>query len=59
LKTDHGRLKHCPQPMRGLRSDHIASIVIAGTALLRNLALPTIECDSANWRGPMKLQMAV
>ena len=35
--TDHGRLKHRPRPMRGLRTERTTQVIIAGLALMQNL----------------------
>ena len=37
IEADHGRLKHRLRPMRGLRTDHTAQVIIAGLAFLQNL----------------------
>jgi transposase-like protein len=37
IEADHGRLKHRLRPMRGLRTDHSAQMVIAGHAFVQNL----------------------
>jgi IS6 family transposase len=37
IENDHGRLKARLRPMRGLRTDRTASIVIRGHALIQNL----------------------
>jgi hypothetical protein len=37
IEADHGRLKHWLRPMRGLRTDRTASVVIAGHAFIQNL----------------------
>jgi transposase-like protein len=37
IEADHGRLKHRLRPMRGLRTDHTATVIIAGLAFLQNL----------------------
>ena len=37
VEADHGRLKARLRPMRGLKRDHTASIVIRGHAFMRNL----------------------
>ncbi len=37
VECDHGRLKARLRPMRGLKQDHSASIVIAGHAFVQNL----------------------
>jgi transposase-like protein len=37
IECDHGRLKARLRPMRGLKQDHSAGIVIAGHAFVQNL----------------------
>jgi hypothetical protein len=37
LETDHGRLKSRLRPMRGLKRDRTARVVIAGHAFVQNL----------------------
>jgi transposase-like protein len=37
IEADHGRLKHRLRPMRGLRTDRTAQVIIAGLAFLQNL----------------------
>jgi transposase-like protein len=37
IEADHGRLKHRLRPMRGLRTDRTAAVVIAGHAFVQNL----------------------
>ena len=37
IETDHGRLKSRLRPMRGLKKDRSARVVIAGHALVQNL----------------------
>jgi transposase, IS6 family len=37
IEADHGRLKHRLRPMRGLRTDRSAAVVISGLAFLQNL----------------------
>ena len=37
LETDHGRLKARLRPMRGLKRDHTAKVIVAGHALVQNL----------------------
>jgi transposase, IS6 family len=37
IEADHGRLKHRLRPMRGLRTDRSAQVVIAGHAFVQNL----------------------
>jgi transposase-like protein len=37
IEADHSRLKHRLRPMRGLRSDRTAGVIIAGLAFMQNL----------------------
>jgi len=37
LETDHGRLKARLRPMRGLKRDRTARVIVAGHALVQNL----------------------
>ena len=37
IECDHGRLKARPRPMRGLKQDRSARVVIAGHALVQNI----------------------
>jgi transposase-like protein len=37
IKADHGQLKRPLRPMRGLKTDHTAHVVIAGHAFLQHL----------------------
>jgi transposase-like protein len=37
IENDHGRLKARLRPMRGLRTDRTASVVICGHAFVQNL----------------------
>ena len=37
LETDHGRLKARLRPMRGLKRDHTARVIVAGHAFVQNL----------------------
>ena len=37
IEADHSQLKHRLRPMRGLRSDRTASVVIAGHAFMQDL----------------------
>jgi hypothetical protein len=36
IEADHGRLKHRLRPMRGLRTDRTAAVIIAGLAFMQN-----------------------
>ena len=37
IEADHGRLKHRLRPMRGLRTDRTAAVIITGLAFMQNL----------------------
>jgi transposase-like protein len=37
IEADHGRLKHRLRPMRGLRTDRTATVIIAGLAFMQNI----------------------
>jgi transposase-like protein len=37
IEADHSQLKHRLRPMRGLRTDRTASVIIAGHAFMQNL----------------------
>jgi len=37
VECDHGRLKARPRPMRGLKRDHSARVIMGGHALMQNL----------------------
>jgi transposase-like protein len=37
IEADHGQLKHRLRPMRGLKTDRTAQVVIAGHAFVQNL----------------------
>ena len=37
LETDHGRLKARLRPMRGLKTDRTARVIVAGHAFVQNL----------------------
>jgi transposase-like protein len=37
IEADHSQLKHRLRPMRGLRTDRTAAVVVAGHAFMRNL----------------------
>jgi transposase-like protein len=37
IEADHSRLKHRLRPMRGLRTDRTAQVIIAGLAFMQNL----------------------
>jgi transposase-like protein len=37
IEADHSRLKHRLRPMRGLRTDHAATVIIAGLTFTQSL----------------------
>jgi transposase, IS6 family len=37
IEADHSQLKHRLRPMRGLRTDRTAQVIIAGHAFMQNL----------------------
>ena len=37
VESDHSQLKHRLRPMRGLRTDRTATVIIAGHAFIQNL----------------------
>jgi transposase, IS6 family len=37
IEADHGRFKHRLRPMRGLRTDRTAKVIIGGLAFMQNL----------------------
>src|SRR5881392_1561985 len=37
IEADHSQLKHRLRPMRGLRTDRTAQVIIAGHAVMQNL----------------------
>jgi transposase, IS6 family len=37
MEADHGQLKRRLRPMRGLKTDHAARIIIAGHAFIQNI----------------------
>jgi transposase-like protein len=40
IEADHSRLKHRLRPMRGLRTDKTAQVIMAGHAFMQNLRRP-------------------
>jgi IS6 family transposase len=45
VECDHGRLKARLRPMRGLKQDRSARVIIAGHALVQ-----TFDADTTSWR---------
>jgi IS6 family transposase len=52
IEADHGRLKARLRPMRGLKRDRTARVIIRGHALMQNIRRGHYElgCDSRNQR---------
>jgi hypothetical protein len=50
IEADHGRLKARLRPMRGLKQDRSARIIIAGHALCRTSAEVSTNWRSRSWR---------
>ena len=57
IEADHGRLKHRLRPMRGLRTDHTATVIIAGLAFLQNLRRGHYELATET-NGPLRVAAA-
>ena len=51
IEADHGRLKHRLRPMRGLRTDRTAQVIIAGLAFMQNLRRGHYEIATETSRG--------
>jgi DDE domain len=50
VECDHGRLKARRRPMRGLKQDHSARVIIAGHAFVQNLRRGITSWRSRSWR---------
>jgi transposase-like protein len=50
IECDHGRLKARLRPMRGLKQDRSAQVIIAGYALVQNLRRGHTSWQSTSWR---------
>ncbi|WSX88730.1 transposase [Micromonospora sp. NBC_00898] len=46
IEADHGQLKHRLRPMRGLRTDQTAQVIIAGHAFMQNTDTDTTNSGS-------------
>jgi transposase-like protein len=55
IEADHSRLKHRLRPMRGLRTDRAAQVIIAGLAFIQNLRRGHYELAAEQ---PRALQVA-
>lgn len=58
IECDHGRLKARLRPMRGLRTDRTASVVIRGHAFVQNLRRGHYELGVDAERGCLRLAAA-
>jgi transposase-like protein len=56
VEADHGRLKARLRPMRGLKRDHSARVVIAGHAFVQNLRRGHYELAAEQ---PIRRRLAV
>jgi transposase, IS6 family len=52
IEADHSRLKHRLRPMRGLRTDRTAQIIITGLAFMQNLRRGHYELAAEQPRAP-------
>src|SRR4051794_9737536 len=57
VEADHGRLKARLRPMRGLKTDRTAAVVIRGHAFVQNLRRGHYSFDG-NARGPLRVAAA-
>jgi transposase-like protein len=57
IEADHSRLKHRLRPMRGLRTDRTASVIITGLAFVQNLRRGRYELATEIVR-PLRLAAA-
>ena len=55
IEADHSRLKHRLRPMRGLRTDRTAQVIITGLAFLQSLRRGHYELATET---PRKLRIA-
>jgi transposase-like protein len=58
IEADHGRLKHRLRPMRGLRTDRTAAVIITGLAFLQNLRRGHYELGTETVR-PLRVAAAL
>jgi transposase-like protein len=56
IEADHGRLKARLRPMRGLRQEHSARVVIAGHAFVQNVRRGHYELAAEE---PVKRRLAI
>ena len=57
IEADHSRLKHRLRPMRGLRTDRTAGVIVAGLAFIQNLRRGHYELATET-NGPLRLAAA-
>ena len=57
IEADHGRLKHRLRPMRGLRTDRTAQVIVSGLAFLQNLRRGHYELATESIR-PLRVAAA-
>ncbi len=57
IEADHSRLKHRLRPMRGLRTDRTAQVIIAGLAFVQNLRRGHYELGTETVR-PLRVAAA-
>jgi transposase-like protein len=57
IEADHGRLKHRLRPMRGLRTDRTAEVIIAGLAFMQNMRRGHYELGTETAR-PLRVAAA-
>ncbi len=57
IEADHSRLKHRLRPMRGLRTDRTASVIITGLAFMQNLRRGHYEL-AAEAKRPLRVASA-
>jgi transposase-like protein len=57
IDADHSRLKHRLRPMRGLRNDRTASVVVTGLAFMQNLRRGHYELATETLR-PLRVAAA-
>ena len=59
VECDHGRLKARLRPMRGLKTDRTASVVIRGHAFIQNLRRGHYELDAETGHQHLRVSAAI
>jgi transposase-like protein len=59
LECDHGRLKARLRPMRGLKTDRTASVIIRGHAFIQNLRRGHYELGADARHRPLRVAAAL